>query len=256
MFEITSMMDIVSEIGLLQLMFIWAVVIFASLLRSFTGFGFALTAVPVFSLLLSPTDAVVLSAALTLCSNLLGVRTYWGVVPLRPMLPLVVMAVIGTVLGTLLLSIISPQQFQIWAGAAVIVACLVLMSYKPSTYRVSPLMTKITGLISGLMNGALAIPGPPMIIYAMLTEPEPERSRALLITFFLVSAAVALVSFGVAGFISEQSFWYLLLAFPAMILGDKLGFYLFQRFGGRLYRRIAITALLAIGVTISLRAIL
>jgi uncharacterized membrane protein YfcA len=256
MFEITSMMDIVSEIGLLQLMFIWAVVIFASLLRSFTGFGFALTAVPVFSLLLSPTDAVVLSAALTLCSNLLGVRTYWGVVPLRPMLPLVVMAVIGTVLGTLLLSIISPQQFQIWAGAAVIVACLVLMSYKPSTYRVSPLMTKITGLISGLMNGALAIPGPPMIIYAMLTEPEPERSRALLITFFLVSAAVALVSFGVAGFISEQSFWYLLLAFPAMVLGDKLGFYLFQRFGGRLYRRIAITALLAIGVTISLRAIL
>ena len=180
------MMDVVTDIGLLQLMFIWAVVIFASLLRSFTGFGFALTAVPVFSLLLSPTDAVVLSAALTLCSNLLGVRTYWGVVPLRPMLPLVVMAIIGTVLGTLLLSIISPQQFQIWAGVAVIVACVVLMSYKPATYRVSPLLTKITGLVSGLMNGALAIPGPPMIIYVMLTEPKPERSRALLITFFLV----------------------------------------------------------------------
>jgi uncharacterized membrane protein YfcA len=78
------MFEIVANIGLLALMQIWAVVIFASILRSFTGFGFALTAVPVFSLFLSPTDSVVLSAALTLSSNLLGVRTYWGIVPLKP----------------------------------------------------------------------------------------------------------------------------------------------------------------------------
>lgn len=117
------------------------------------------------------------------------------------------------------------------------------------------MLTSFTGLLSGLMNGALAIPGPPMIIYVMLTEPVPERSRALLITF-LASAVIALVSFGVAGFIQIQSLWHLLLAFPAMVAGDKIGFYLFKKYGGQLYRRIAIAGLLAIGVTITLRTLL
>jgi hypothetical protein len=43
----------------------------------------------VFSLFLTPLESVVLSAALTLTSNLIGVRSYWGIVPLKPMLPLV-----------------------------------------------------------------------------------------------------------------------------------------------------------------------
>ena len=250
------MIELTADIGVLELLLIWSVVIFASILRSFTGFGFALTAVPVFALFLTPLESVVLSAALTLTSNLIGVRTYWGIVPLKPMLPLVFMATIGTAIGTVILAFISPAQFQFWAGISVIIACVVLIFFKPTTHRVSPMLTSFTGLLSGLMNGALAIPGPPMIIYVMLTEPVPERSRALLVTFFLASAVIALVSFGVAGFIQIQSLWHLLLAFPAMVAGDKIGFYLFKKYGGQLYRRIAIAGLLAIGITITLRTLL
>jgi hypothetical protein len=67
---------------------------------------------------------------------------------------------------------------------------------------------------------------------------------------------MALISFGLAGFIQIQSLWHLILAFPAMVAGDKIGFYLFKRHGGKLYRRIAIAGLLAIGVTITLRILL
>ncbi|MDC0173241.1 sulfite exporter TauE/SafE family protein [Gammaproteobacteria bacterium] len=108
------MVELTATIGALELLLIWSVVIFASILRSFTGFGFALTAVPVFSLFLTPLESVVLSAALTLTSNLIGVRSYWGIVPLKPMLPLVFMAVIGTAIGTMILAVISPTQFQFW----------------------------------------------------------------------------------------------------------------------------------------------
>jgi hypothetical protein len=41
-----------------------------------------------------------------------------------------------------------------------------------------------------------------------------------------------------------------------MYAGDRLGYYLFQRFGDVLYRRIALAVLLAVGVTITLRALL
>ena len=130
------MIELTADIGVLLLLLIWSVVIFASILRSFTGFGFALTAVPVFALFLTPLESVVLSAALTLTSNLIGVRTYWGIVPLKPMLPLVFMATIGTAIGTVILAFISPAQFQFWAGISVIIACVVLIFFKPTTHRV------------------------------------------------------------------------------------------------------------------------
>ena len=162
------MIELTADIGVLELLLIWSVVIFASILRSFTGFGFALTAVPVFALFLTPLESVVLSAALTLTSNLIGVRTYWGIVPLKPMLPLVFMATIGTAIGTVILAFISPAQFQFWAGISVIIACVVLIFFKPTTHRVSPMLTSFTGLLSGLMNGALAIP---CLLY---TSPSPR----------------------------------------------------------------------------------
>jgi len=78
------------------LLIIWGVVIFAAVLRSFTGFGFALAAVPAFSQFLSPTESVALSMSLIFLISLVSIKSYWGVVPLRPMLPLGIMLLIGT----------------------------------------------------------------------------------------------------------------------------------------------------------------
>ena len=114
--------------------------------------------------------------------------------------------------------------------------------------------TYITGLLSGIMNGSLAIPGPPVIIYALQTQSAPEKSRILLIAFFFLSALIATVSYAFAGFIGIQSFWYFLMAFPAMMIGDRLGLYLFKRFGSGLYRTIAISCLMVIGILIVLKS--
>jgi len=63
---------------------------------------------------------------------------------------------------------------------------------------------------------------------------------------------VALMSFTLAGFVNLQSLWYLLWTFPAVRVGDWVGSALFRRFGGVLYRRIALASLLCIGLTITL----
>jgi uncharacterized membrane protein YfcA len=242
--------------GIVQLLLVWAVVVLASVLRAFTGFGFALAAVPIFSLFLAPTEAVVLSVLLTLALSLMSLRSYWGVVPLRPLFPLAAMTLVGTALGTAVLSVISVAQFQLWAGLAVVLACVALTYIKPVARRASPLVGAMTGMATGFMNGALAIPGPPLIIYAMLTEPEPRRSRAFLMTVLLATSVVALVSYGVAGFIELRSLVYFLLASPALVVGNWLGNHLFHRYGDALYRRIALVALLLIGAAITARALL
>jgi uncharacterized membrane protein YfcA len=107
------MFEITADIGIAQLLAIWLAALFASVLHAFTGFGFALAAVPVFALFLAPVEVVVLSASLTLLSSLLTVRTFWAFLPSRPMLPLGLMSILGNAAGTLFLTIISPEQFRL-----------------------------------------------------------------------------------------------------------------------------------------------
>ena len=101
------MAEFLQNITFAEASIIWIVVILAAVLRSFTGFGFALAAVPAFSLFLSPIQAVVLVSLLTLAINLFYARNYLTNVPLNPLVPLVVAAIIGTIIGTQVIKSIS-----------------------------------------------------------------------------------------------------------------------------------------------------
>lgn len=239
-----------------QLPLIWSVILLAAILRAFTGFGFALAAVPIFALFLSPGQSVVLSVSLALGIGITSAPDYWGKTPLRAMLPLMVTALLGTIAGASLLTQLSAKDFQLWIGLAVIAACAALAIYKPQHHRPRPILAGLTGILSGLLNGAFGIPGPPVVIYAMATESRPEQARALLLTFFTFSSIVALVSYGIAGLLGLQSLLLFLFSFPAMLAGDRLGLILFRRFGDSLYRQAAIVTLFIIGTTTVTRALL
>lgn len=231
-------------------------VLFASLLRSFTGFGFALAAVPVFSLFLLPIDVVVLSASLALALGVISLPSYRGITPIRELVPLLVMAVPGTILGAGLLSLMSVSQFQLLVGLSVLFACVGIRQSRPTKSQHSPLLGGVVGFCSGLLNGAVATPGPPVIVYALLTQSEPQRSRALMMSFFSASALLAVVTHGVRGSITLPILSYFFLALPVLYFGEKLGKMLFQRFGESFYRRVALLALAVLGVVITLRGLL
>lgn len=247
--------DALLAVDLNQLLLVWVVVVFASVMRAFTGFGFALVAVPVFSLLMAPAEAVVLSSSLALALSLISLRTYWGQYPVRDLFPMIALALVGTVLGASMLSSFSSQQFKLWVGLSVILASLVMAFYKPSRVKGTPTSSALVGLACGLMNGAFAIPGPPIIVYALATETDVRRVRAMLMTFFLFASGLGLATYAVAGFVTPASPWLFAMAMPALYAGDKLGYALFRRFGSTFYRRVALVVLLTIGIAITLKAV-
>ena len=238
-----------------QLVFVLLAVLAAAVLRAFTGFGFGLAAVPVFALFMPPTQAVVLSSSLTFAISLFSLRTYWGEYPVKSLLPMLAMALVGTAVGVTLLASLDARQFQLWVGIAVIATCLVLTRYRPRQRQPVVGTGGAAGLLSGLLNGAFAMPGPPVIIYALATQPDPGRSRSLLMTFFLFASALALVLYALAGFFTPAAPWLFVLAFPLMLLGDRVGYALFHRFAGRFYRRVAVLVLLALGVVVTTRSL-
>jgi uncharacterized membrane protein YfcA len=171
------------------------------------------------------------------------------------LLPLLATAVVGTFIGVALLAVISAEQFRLWIGLAVVLACVVLGYYRPGQRTVGPVVGGFTGLCAGVLNGAFAIPGPPVIIYVMATETDAGRSRALLLTFFLFMSAVALATYLLVGLFTPALPFYFLLAFPAMYLGDKLGFWLFGHYGNAAYRHLALLLLFVLGMAITVEAL-
>ncbi|RKX38139.1 MAG: sulfite exporter TauE/SafE family protein [Verrucomicrobia bacterium] len=245
-----------ANFGIQQLILVWLVVVFAAVLRAFTGFGFALAAVPAFSLLMSPIQSVVLSIMLTLAVSLFTLKTFWGQFSIKSLLPMISFSLLGTTIGAYFLAMLSVSSFQLWVGVSVLGACVALTFYRPGRIKPSTALARLAGLVSGLMNGFFAIPGPPVVVYAVATQPSPEKTRALLMTFFLFSASFGLVSYSAAGYVNLGSMWLFVLTFPAMYLGDKLGYRLFKRFGTRLYRRVAQVGLFGVGIAIMGRALL
>ena len=250
-----SLTELLADFGAQQLILIWIIVVFSAVLRAFTGFGFALAAVPAFSLLMAPTQAVVLSIMLTLAVSLLTLKTFWGQFSTRSMLPMISFSLLGTAIGAYFLASLSASSFQLWIGVSVIAACALLTFYRPQHIRPRASVARVVGLLSGLMNGFFAIPGPPVVVYAVATQPSPEKSRALLMSFFLFSASFGFISYSAAGYVNSGSLWLFILTCPSMYLGDKLGYRLFKRHGTYLYRRVALVVLFSVGIATTGRAL-
>ena len=67
-------------------------------------------------------------------------------------------------------------------------------------------------------------------------------------SFFTISSLVALLSYAWAGMVGMSALWQFLMAFPAMLIGERIGLMLFRHFGNAVYRRVAIAVLLSVGV--------
>lgn len=247
----TELLDIPLDQGLWVLLS----VCIASVIRAFTGFGFAMLAVPVFSLFLVPGDAVVLSASLALILGVIGYKAWWGRYPTEPVVPMLSGSLLGTATGVWFLASLSVAEFQLWIGLSVVLASVLLARYQPVERQVSTPVSLGTGVASGLMNGAFAIPGPPVVMFVVATLPNPVQSRAFLMMFFVFSNIVSLTMFALADLMSTRPFQLLWVALPALWMGDRLGNWAFERYSGRAYRPFVVALCIAIGLSISIKAL-
>ena len=167
-----SLLELLSP---LQLIAVGGTALAAALLRAFTGFGFAMIAVPVFSLCscqMKPWCWPHLDHRRQLHSY----KEWWGKFPVDQFTPMILGSLAGTAVGVYLLSGMSRSEFQLWIGLSVIVATLATALVRPSNkVSVPKSVTAGTGIASGLMNGAFAIPGPPVVVYTMAVSQTQAR---------------------------------------------------------------------------------
>ncbi|MBP0492950.1 sulfite exporter TauE/SafE family protein [Pararoseomonas indoligenes] len=230
------------------------IVALCAVFRGFTGFGFAIIAVPLMSLALPPILAVALAAGLQLLGGLLDFRDaarqcHWPSVRW-----LAVGSVLASPLGTLMLAWLPADVARLVLAGACGVAVLALGGGQGFRSMPGRGTTATAGALSGLFNGLAAMPGPPAVAYYLALPMPPAQVRASLLVFFLFSALLSSGSLLVIGAVGRAEALLVLAGTPLMLAGSRIGAALFRRLGGA-HRRISLVTLALVALLTAARGL-
>jgi uncharacterized membrane protein YfcA len=206
-----------------------AVVFVAGVIRGFTGFGSALLIVPALAVLYGPVEAVVIEILL---ESPVSLGLLWGAIRVaerKTVLPMLGMFLLFVPVGTVLLTTISPDIVRICISVFVLTMVAILSLQTRMVALVSPKVTLIAGMVSGVAQGMTGMAGP-LFATALLARGESARlTRANIIVMAAAIIAISVVSFASFGLISRRTLVLAMVTSPAMLSGVWMGAVLFGR---------------------------
>jgi uncharacterized protein len=217
----------------------------AGVLRGFTGFGFALAAVPLAALVLPPARVVPVVILLQLAIGARDCLRERHLADRFSVLGLTGGCVLGTPLGVAALVALPGPVVRLVLGAIVLVAVAVTWRGPRRPLRRTGWMVAAAGLASGVCNGLAAMGGPPTVLYFMAVEPDRRVMRSSMMVYFPLAALIALPGVAVAGLVDRAALIMAGVCFPVMLASGWLGTWAFHRVGHGSYRVAAALALLA-----------
>src|SRR5690606_26685789 len=217
-------MPSLAEVALLS-----AIVAAAGMLRGFSGFGFAMFAVPLMAIAMAPARAVPVVLALSFVSNLQTLRSDWHDIDRRNVVSLVVWAIPFAMLGNWVLAAMDERSLRAIIGAVTVGATLVL--WRAGSHprpRPSSVATAAPGMASGVLHGLLAMGGPPLIMYYLRGAFTPQAARASMVATFTLMTIGPLAQSIVSGRFDGESATLFVVLLPTMVGATWFGSRLFR----------------------------
>ena len=170
-------------------------------------------------------------------------------IDLKRLLLLVSPAVSGLPLGAYLL-VIAPSFVirSLIAVVSIVFSMLLLLGYS-KRFKREVLASCGFGFAGGLLVAGVGMGGPPIVIFLANQGWPKEVFRATVALFFLVIAALCLISHLFTGVTTGHRLVIAFSLIPAGILGFYVGDAIFPRLGSTLFIKLALSLILVTGLT-------
>jgi uncharacterized membrane protein YfcA len=216
-----------------------------------TGFGTAMTALPIWLGVLAPVLAAPLAIVCSIVGQLQTLPAIWHAMDWRRLWPFVAGGLLGVPAGTLLLPLVSPPVFKTAVGLLLVSACGFLLASGARTAWAGGgrLADGVVGLLGGVLGGLAGLSGMLPTLWAELRGWGKDARRAVFQGFNVTILLFALASHAVAGtLITAELGRLLLFALPATMLGAWLGRRLYTRLDARRFGKAVLVLLLIAGI--------
>jgi hypothetical protein len=151
-------------------------------------------------------------------------------------------------LGGLVLVSLDPDLMRRAISLLILVMVAVLLSGWRYPFPPGRKGTMVAGALSGAINGATGVGGPPLVIY-LLAGPDPSiTNRANLITYYTFLNGATFVSMALHKVLNPATGWHILALWPVQIVSLWLGARLFHHANDAIYRRVALGVLVIVAL--------
>jgi len=246
----------------LALFLLASVTLVAAAVQGALGFGFTLLAVSFFLLIIQSGDAVQLLIVINLAISLALVRPLWRDVNRALWGRLVAGAFLGFPLGLLAFRSADVDQLGIMVAVTILifVSWTVLRRGTPHDASESGPHFRTPsaigmGALAGGMTTALGMPGPALVLYLTAVGSGKEATRAISLTFFVVSYGVSLILQATTVGMSRGVWITAAILVPVAGVGALLGHVLSTRISEVLFRRAVLMLVAATGAYVLFDAI-
>ncbi len=230
-------------------------VFLSGIVRGAAGFGFSLIMVVVLTYFLPPVTVTPMILMWEIAASVVHLPFVWREADWRSLRWLIAGVVIGTPAGVLLLVSMPVDAMCLVINATVMASTVLLLSgWRPRRVP-GPLETVGVGAVCGLVNGASANGGPPVILLYLSGPLGAAAGRASLIALFLFTDVTASFFCWRQGILTlEQARLALVFCLP-MFAGMVIGSRWFRRTDERRFRRLVLFLLLLVAGAGVIRAL-
>jgi uncharacterized membrane protein YfcA len=230
-----------------------ACVFAAAIVRGYSGFGFSLLAITSLSLVLPPTQVIPPIFMMEIAASLSLLPGVWKDIHWRSLGLLGAGCLVGTPIGVWFLASVPAAPMKIVLASAVLVAVGLLWSGYTRKTMPSAAETIATGGVSGLLNGAVGIGGPPIVVFFFNSPAGIAVGRASLIAFFIATDTMALGFLAAEGLATSEGFYRFLAFVPALLAGQWIGARSFKTANPIAFRRWILILLVVLAVLTGLQ---
>lgn len=167
----------------------------ATFFSTVTGFGFALIAAPVLTLVMGPKETVVFVIVAGVIVRVIMMWRTWGQFEWSTVLITAGGSLLGIIPGAYLLKVADANHLKILLGVALLLVTLLMeLNFVPEV-RNKKLGRVSAGFLSGFFSATTSISGPPIALYFLSENMEKNLLRANMIWIFAIGSFCTLGSF-------------------------------------------------------------
>lgn len=227
----------------------------AATTRGIFGFGAALVAMPLLTLVLPITSATPLMGLVGMTLSVTLAIWYRREISFAAARPLILGALVGMPVGIWFI-IDLPESLVVGTlGAALILYGLYSLSGRAPTGDLGKGWGYAAGFVSGGLGAAFNTSGPPAVAYSAAQGWEPAQFRAFMSAYLLFVQTAAVIAQAAAGLWTRELWIAYAVALPTVLLGMAFGTWVARLFSAETYSKAVYILIVILGTVLLLRAL-
>lgn len=230
-------------------LFLACIIIFISaVVQGATSFGFSLLALPLLGLLYPLKVVVPTLVALSLLLNSIILIKLRVKPHIKELLILGVFAILTIPIGVKLLLVMDESALKIIVSLLLIIVSILMLKGIKIQLKNKKLSYAIAGIFSGILNGAVSLSGPPIVILLANEGKDKNSFRSSLTFLFILLNIYTIMLYIYNGLFLDPALYKMTLLIPFMIIGSVFGIYLGNKINDLTFKKLVLNLLLIMGI--------